>query len=890
MASDDILERSLRLLDDAFGTPSQRMSMQMEYLSPRQRQPKFTNRPALADSSSVLNMSPYRSINPKERLLNLSLTMNQSELSALFDYTGGTTIAANKTNTTGIRTTLMEGPDRLYQTFLDTLQTHSSSHQVFDTIKEFTQNCSDMLDLLQEKNGRFVASKKDIAWLENERNHWRLVYCLYQNRLMPPDDENIVDNEMDVDTIGPRQFSEKEIVMNYYKSDNTIRECQLVIDWLEKTAADQHEAEVTSEVSHYTDKTVAWENTLYKLQNEQIAYNASRPIITAMDPDAPLRQNKPLHDIDMEDEARLLAQVFKEIRCGKLEKAQALCIHCGQAWRAATLEGWRLYHDPNYGRRAVDPEEGKLPVEGNPNRDTWKLCAWRLSEDVRSPPLARAIYASFCGNLSALLPVCRGWEDLLWAHIRVLVDVCVEKEIRSVSVREYVPMPDSYWNFKMTISDIFKELDANPDCEVNQETLSPDRIIQKLIILDTIPELMSHMSQWIQSDSCQPHLIRFLAHLVLILRLLGKSHSDNVGDEVLKAYVKVLIDQGDPQLVAYYVATLPQEDQVTMYADFLENITNSDERRVCLEAAEMLELQVEAITQRVVENIRNKESKDSQYRFNLLSQTTEEDLTKISALDWVIMYPQQRAEAMWQTNALIRTFLSVGKLEAARMAFTKIPPDSVQLVLSQNEAATTAMDETDIMNSEQLPQRVAASVREYLCHKAYLDAQEGFSDWFQHYHHAKPTAPVKPSDGASFTEKVAYDHRLTQYNKELDRWKAAMAHQTKCVKSQLYNVLLFPDGGWLSDSECEDQLRQQQMKSLRTLCIPKVVLLLHTVLQGMGEYAEALQLADLVVSEQYKLYEVYMKQELEELLKKLCESSLALLDQNKDPWGHPVSF
>lgn len=28
-------------------------------------------------------------------------------------------------------------------------------------------------------------------------------------------------------------------------------------------------------------------------------------------------------------------------------KAQRLCKRCGQAWRAATLEGWKLYHDPN---------------------------------------------------------------------------------------------------------------------------------------------------------------------------------------------------------------------------------------------------------------------------------------------------------------------------------------------------------------------------------------------------------------------------------------------------------------------------------------------------------------------------------------------------------------
>lgn len=54
------------------------------------------------------------------------------------------------------------------------------------------------------------------------------------------------------------------------------------------------------------------------------------------------------------------------------------------------------------------------------------------------------------------------------------------------------------------------------------------------------------------------------------------------------------------------------------------------------------------------------------------------------------------------------------------------------------------------------------------------------------------------------------------------------------VKSQLYNVLTFPEGGWLVDSvssEAEDEdvdtdgemsRRQKQMDDLRQLCIPKV--------------------------------------------------------------------
>ncbi len=53
---------------------------------------------------------------------------------------------------------------------------------------------------------------------------------------------------------------------------------------------------------------------------------------------------------------------------GQLDKAQQLCIKVGQPWRAATLEGWKLFHDPNYER---DNADEKLPVEGNKNRDIW---------------------------------------------------------------------------------------------------------------------------------------------------------------------------------------------------------------------------------------------------------------------------------------------------------------------------------------------------------------------------------------------------------------------------------------------------------------------------------------------------------------------------------------
>lgn len=73
------------------------------------------------------------------------------------------------------------------------------------------------------------------------------------------------------------------------------------------------------------------------------------------------------------------------IFCACLKKcsvfqAQELCQACGQPWRAATLEGWRLLHDPNY--YSVSSSSDFTPIEGNPYRDVWKAVCWRMASEV----------------------------------------------------------------------------------------------------------------------------------------------------------------------------------------------------------------------------------------------------------------------------------------------------------------------------------------------------------------------------------------------------------------------------------------------------------------------------------------------------------------------------
>lgn len=60
----------------------------------------------------------------------------------------------------------------------------------------------------------------------------------------------------------------------------------------------------------------------------------------------------------------------------------------------------------------------------------------------------------------------------------------------------------------------------------------------------------------------------------------------------------------------------------------------------------------------------------------------------------------------------------------------------------------------------------------------WQDGEQAFADWFQHYHQ-KPRQPEQTSAGQSFTDKVAGEHRMKQYEQELRRWENALSVTTQ---------------------------------------------------------------------------------------------------------------
>ncbi|CAB1330938.1 unnamed protein product, partial [Coregonus sp. 'balchen'] len=108
----------------------------------------------------------------------------------------------------------------------------------------------------------------------------------------------------------------------------------MVVDWLESIAKDEI-GDFSDNIEYY-----AKENTLHALKQRRNASSTgfNVPLVIELDPDAPIRQKRPLADLDRENDARLLKYLFTLLRAGMTDEAQRLCKRCGQAWRAATLE------------------------------------------------------------------------------------------------------------------------------------------------------------------------------------------------------------------------------------------------------------------------------------------------------------------------------------------------------------------------------------------------------------------------------------------------------------------------------------------------------------------------------------------------------------------------
>jgi len=123
---------------------------------------------------------------------------------------------------------------------------------------------------------------------------------------------------------------------------------------------------------------------------------------TEIDPDAPDRQKKPFHEIDVSNDKLLLAALWQYIRRGQLPEAQELCRKYKQPWRAASLGGDFYYEDKRLRDDMIDDDGDTSGPTGNVVRQVWKRTCQQLCEST-ADEYERAVYGLFYGNLRAVI-------------------------------------------------------------------------------------------------------------------------------------------------------------------------------------------------------------------------------------------------------------------------------------------------------------------------------------------------------------------------------------------------------------------------------------------------------------------------------------------------------
>jgi len=869
----------------------------------------------------------------------------------------------------------MSDLDDLYQQFIEVHQQHHGleKRDEYDSLEkanEYEGLTDGHFQVLMNPRSKRPLSEEDKlngVMVKEERNTWRLLKAFTKDRLLTGDsssesvngsrnfdqteisrDSNRMD---DSDETFSHQngtdhhismngeyvnFSEDQLIGNYYVNNPEIRRMQVIVDWLEANdASDLAYKDEEDKVEFYAEGPMAWENTFHALKanyNTEILDlditvnpDCGLELCSSMDPDAPFRTKKSLAHQDKEVEIRLFKHLLRFIRAGKLDEGQELAQRVGYYWLSASLEGWLPYSDPNLdqenlGTTAIHHPNEIRPITGNRKRDVWKRTCFIAARTQGLNSCEKAVLGVLGGNLKSVLPVCHSWADQLWARIKCSIDVKIERALRDPNViaqdnRNLIDLPREFYENYQNLENIFKSMR-------DQKIVSPykeatiHQTIQRYIILNNVDGLLSQLSDWcatLDFDTCDrslsPHFLRCFAHVVLFLRELDLvSHEDARATKILESYISLLTKLKMVEGVAYYSSFLPKDNQTLSFARLLATITDREERRHCLRVAKESKLDVDEITQTVVELIRNETpeaaaSNTSNFMFpstnsdEVTPKTSQFDKRKIDALDYLLLLDVKNYIAILHNgNILLRHFALQRKMDAVKETFLKLPANLNKSVEELWKVHT---------NSD-IPNMLRNNIRELDSFRALLEVQEELAQWSE-WHHKKPEEPRKPANMSKFCDNVNYEQRMKQYHQDLGVWREIREARTNSLIDKISQMFYFP-GGWMrdlqsNDSEADDvadqtintnisnvngtsnpdqrsQIRLQQLSDLRLNFVPYMISICFNILHLTNRYEDCLKLSHLLADEDLGLYKEFSKAQVRDFLDKMSEVTKLIVKQS----------
>ncbi|KAJ3124615.1 hypothetical protein HK100_011182, partial [Physocladia obscura] len=483
--------------------------------------------------------------------------------------------------------------------------------------------------------------------LRLEANTWQLVDALLDIRI--PADDAIAPKM-------PNAYSSDQAIVKYVTAmDVNLTEIMAIKRWLEATAPELIPTETRKGYRPYTQKSVR---------------SFSPRGNVALDPDGPIRTNTPLATEDLKYEQSLNRTLFSHVRRGRIDDAIELCRACDEPWRAASFSGAVYFRD--------DFVDGILQDEvaavGNVNRDLWKETCDAIASEPSFDRYERAVYAALSGNTEHVLPVCKTWEDFVWAHYNNYAEALLSNHFATIP---QMSKPNDEFQKLHSVesaklpAELFEWLSHCENLELIAAAQNPFRIFQALLIVNRVDVLLMSVHQQLVQESHSipelPTVLRFVVHLILALRSVSYPiEAKDSAHFIVYTYIQMLVAAQKKSIVAIYVGQLPVSHQIEAYAPFLENINGSkDERAEFVKQGEKCGIDMHMACKRAVElSFRGGifegllPTKASMvFVSNMDDEIDQVSYKQIRALEWLLFDPLQQSDALIQCNKLIRRFL-----------------------------------------------------------------------------------------------------------------------------------------------------------------------------------------------------------------------------------------
>lgn len=212
-------------------------------------------------------------------------------------------------------------------------------------------------------------------------------------------------------------------------------ERKAVLEWLQTNARDgpdiddlvrelQHNAERGEIIAH------GWIHTRAALKLQKDLLGASKPLdpqvgnacqslltsshaplVSQLDPDAVVRQNRKLEPQDEYFERAIWVGCFQLLRRGcSLDKIRDWCAERTETWRAVAMSALPL---PADSPQICSGDAASLAL--------WRRMCFATARHGGTDEVERAVYGILAGDIESVEKVCKSWDDFMFMHYNALV-------------------------------------------------------------------------------------------------------------------------------------------------------------------------------------------------------------------------------------------------------------------------------------------------------------------------------------------------------------------------------------------------------------------------------------------------------------------------------------